>query len=40
MCRRLGLAVNATAMTDEARATVGEKNEPMTKHKEANPTFT
>ena len=37
-----GSAVKAPAMTDEARATVGEKDEPMTKHiqayKEANPT--
>ena len=26
-----GSAVNAPAMTDEARATAGEKDEPMTK---------
>ena len=32
MCRRLGSAVNAPAMKDEARPTAGEKDEPMTKN--------
>ena len=38
-----GSAVNAPAMTDKARPTAGENDEPITKHikthKEANPLF-